>query len=175
MRNVTYGAACSLDGFIARKDGAVDWLHFSKDVQAVMTEYWKRIDTLLMGRKTWEVAAASGTAGGEMYAGMRTYIFSRTLKTDPFPGIQLISTDAGEFVRDLKRKKGKDICVLGGGDLARSLFAAGVIDEIGINVHPVLLGSGIPLFLDPGRQVDLKLVESRIIDGDCVLATYRLR
>ena len=54
MRTVTYGAACSLDGFIAAADGGLDWLHFSRDVQAVMSDYWKRIDTVLMGRRTWE-------------------------------------------------------------------------------------------------------------------------
>src|SRR5688572_27276771 len=63
MRTVTYGAACSLDGFIAGRDGAIDWLHFSRDVEEVMGEYWSTVDAVLMGRKTWEFAAAQGMDG----------------------------------------------------------------------------------------------------------------
>jgi dihydrofolate reductase len=85
-----------------------------------------------------------------------------------------VRDDAGEFVRQLKEKPGKGICVMGGGELAQSLLAAGVIDEVGMNVHPILLGSGVPLFRDPGRRISLDLLESRVIDGGCVLSTYRV-
>ena len=105
---------------------------------------------------------------------VQTYVFSRTLKQIGKPGVQLVSSDAGEFVRELKRKPGRDICVMGGGDFARSLLEAGVVDEVGLNVHPILLGSGIPLFLDAGRQIQLSLTESRTISGGCVLSTYRV-
>jgi dihydrofolate reductase len=74
----------------------------------------------------------------------------------------------------LKQKPGKEICVLGGGDLAASLFHAGVIDEVGLNIHPVLLGSGVPFFRDAGR-IGLELIESRSIAGGCVYALYRVR
>ena len=63
MRIVTYGAACSLDGFIADADGGVEWLHMSRDAQAIMAEYWATIDTLVWGRKTWDMAAAMGGGG----------------------------------------------------------------------------------------------------------------
>ena len=77
-------------------------------------------------------------------------------------------------LRELKQQPGKGICVLGGGELAQSLFQEGVIDEVGLNVHPVLLGSGVPLFRDPGRRVSLVLIESRVIHGGCVLSRYRV-
>jgi dihydrofolate reductase len=64
---------------------------------------------------------------------------------------------------------------MGGGDLARTLFQAGVIDEVGLNIHPVLLGAGVPLFPEIGRRLNLDLLESRILDGGCVLANYRVR
>lgn len=172
MRKVTYGAACSLDGFIAGHDGAMDWLQFTSDAQAVMTEYWGRIDTGLMGRKTWEFAAAAGGGGGEM-PGIATYIFSRTLPTAPAAAV-LVRDDAGEFVRRLKRQPGKEICVMGGGVLAQSLFRAGAIDEVGLNIHPVLLGAGVPFFRDAGR-IRMELVENRTMAGGCVLATYRVK
>jgi len=173
MRTVTYGAACSLDGFIAPPDGSMDWLHFSRDVQQFMAEYWASIDTILMGRKTYDVAMAMGGAGGGGSSGITTYVFSRTL-TSVGKGAHLVSEDAGEFVRQLKEQPGKGICVMGGGELAQSLLAAGVIDEVGMNTHPILLGSGVPLFRDPGRRVSLELAESRVIDGGCVLSTYRV-
>ena len=173
MRIVTYGAACSLDGFIARPDGSMDWLHFSKDVQDVMSTYWQTIDTMLMGRKTWEVAQAMGGGGGGGMGGITTYVFSRTLASVGH-GAHLVSENAGDFVRKLKAQPGKGICVMGGGELAQSLFEAGVIDEVGMNVHPVLLGSGVPFFRDPGRRIHLELTESRVIDGGCVLMNYRV-
>src|SRR5215207_8038777 len=173
MRIVTYGAACSLDGFITAADGGLDWLHFSRDVQAVMAAYWATIDTVLMGRKTWEVAAGSGGAAAAGPA-ITTYVFSRTL-TEPLPGVHLVSEDAGEFVRRLKRRPGKGICLMGGGELARALFQAYLIDEVGLNIHPVLLGAGVPAFRDAGRRIALALAESRVLEGGCVLATYRVR
>lgn len=173
MRTVTYGAACSLDGFIAPPDGSMDWLHFSRDVEQSMKTYWASIDTMLMGRKTWQVATAMGGAGGGGTGGIATYVFSRTLASVGH-GAHLVRDDAGEFVRQLKEQPGKGICVMGGGELAQSLLAAGVIDEVGMNVHPILLGSGVPLFRDAGKRIALELIESRVIDGGCVLSTYRV-
>ena len=174
MRTVTYGAACSLDGFIAPQDGSMDWLHFSRDVQEFIATYWATIDTVLMGRRTWEVALGKGGGGGGGGSkGITTYVFSRTLERVGH-GAHLVREDAGEFVRRLKEQPGKGICVMGGGELAQSLFAAGVIDEVGLNVHPILLGSGVPFFRDPGRRISLDLAESRVIDGGCVLITYRV-
>jgi len=174
MRTVTYGAACSLDGFIARPDGSVDWLIFTADVSAVMTEFWKDTDTMLMGRKTWDFAAAQTKGGGTGFGKIETYVFSRTLTADPHPDVRLVREDAGAFVRALKARPGKGICVMSGGNFAASLFAAGVIDEVRINVHPVLLGAGIPLFTDPGTQVNLTLTECRPMKRDCLLLSYRV-
>ncbi len=175
MRKVTYGAACSLDGFIAGPGAEMDWLHFSKDVEALIAAYWKTIDVVLMGRKTWSHAAEQGGYGAASSGKMKTYVFSRTMNQNPAPGVELVTTDAGDFVTTLKRRKGRGICVMGGGELARSLFQAGVIDEVGLNIHPVLLGAGVPLFPEIGRRVNLELLESRTLDGGCVLANYRVR
>ena len=184
MRIVTYGAACSLDGFITARDGTMDWLHFSRDVEKTMARYWTTVDTVLMGRKTWEFANAAGGSEGRSGsdptaqpadpAQPKTYVFSRTLREVP-AGAELVSSDAGAFVRALKAQPGQGICVMGGGELATSLFEAGVIDEVGLNVHPILLGTGVPLFRDTGRHISLELAESRTIDGGCVLSTYRVR
>jgi dihydrofolate reductase len=173
MRTVTYGGACSLDGYILGPDGALDWLHMSKDVNEILAAYWKTIDTLVMGRKTWEFARAQG--GGMAVGNITSYVFSRTLRSIDDPGVTLVSTDAAAFVRDLKKRPGKDICVFGGGDFARSLFEADVIDEVGFNVHPVLLGAGVPGFLDAHRRIDLEPLEVRQLHGGCVYLRYRVK
>jgi dihydrofolate reductase len=175
MRKVTYGAACSLDGFIARADGGVDWLLFTDDAKAVMNDYWPRVDTILMGRKTWENAASSGGGGGNTGdGGIKTFVFSRTLRSAP-KGATLVAEDAGAFVRRLKAEPGREICVMGGGGLARSLLAAGVIDEVELNVHPVLLGSGVPFLPAGGASIDLELAECRAMAKGCVLLRYLAR
>jgi dihydrofolate reductase len=173
MRKVTFGGANSLDNYFARKDDAVDWILPSKEANSYMKNYWKTIDTMVMGRKTYEVAVRLG--GMSYYGGIKTYVFSRTLKSGPAKGVEIIAEDAAEFVRNLKQEEGKDICVMGGGLLAKSLFEADLIDEIGFNIHPVLLGSGIPLFHEMTRQVNLELLECKPFKNGCVLVTYRVK
>jgi dihydrofolate reductase len=173
MRKVTFGGANSLDNYFARKDDAVDWLLWSKEAARYMTEYWKTIDTVIMGRKTYEVAARGG--GSPAYGGVKTYVCSRTMTASPAKGVELVREDAAAFVRELKRQKGKDICVMGGGLLAKALFEADLIDEIGFNIHPVLLGSGIPLFHEMKRQINLELLECQPFKNGCVLVTYRVK
>ena len=174
MRKLIFGVANSLDNFIARADHAVDWLHWSDDVTAIMEAFWKNIDTVLMGRKTYEISLKMGGGGGA-FPGVKCFVFSRTLKPSVGEQVTIVAEDAVEFVRNLKAQRGKDICLMGGGELAKSLFEAGMIDEIGLNTHPVLLGSGIPLFLAMNRQIDLELLECRALKGDCVLLRYRVK
>jgi dihydrofolate reductase len=86
------------------------------------------------------------------------------------PGIGQIDLQ----VREVAREGDGRICLMGGGELAQALIAAGLVDEIGVNVHPILLGSGIPVFRDTGRRVKLALTECRPLDGGCVFASYRV-
>ena len=170
MRKVTYGAAVSLDFYLAGEDEAIDWLRWTKDSAAISKASWKGVDTILMGRKTYEFAARQGGGPGGT-SKMRTLIFSRTMAAAP-DGAELVREDAGEFVRALKQQDGGDIIVLGGGELGSALIEAGVVDEIGVNVHPILLGSGIPVFRPMARRVGLRLREARAIAEDCVFLSY---
>ncbi len=174
-RKVIYGGACSVDGFLMGKDNAMDWLHMSKDVEAIMRKSWASTDTALVGRKTWEFSQAMG--GGAEMPGIKvkSYVFSRTLKSVSGKDTELVSADAGEFVRKLKSRPGKDIIVMSGGNFATSLLREGLIDEIGMNIHPLLLGGGVPAFLDPGHRVKLELTECRQLDGGCVMVMYRVK
>lgn len=175
MRKVTFGGAPSLDGYFARKNDAVDWLMWSKEAGAIMRDYWKTIDTVVMGRKTYEAALKIRGGKESLYSGMQTYVFSRTLKPAKLGPLEIVSNDAVKFLRRLKKANGKDICVMGGGNLARSFFEAGLIDEVGFNIHPILLGSGIPLFLEMKRQVNLELLECKAFRNGCVYVSYRIK
>ncbi len=172
MRKVTFGGANSLDNYFARKDDAVDWLLWGEEVRAISAEFWKTVDTVVMGRRTYEVAMRSGTTS---YPGVKNYVLSRTLKESSDRKVEIISEDAAEFIRNLKNQDGKDICVMSGGLLAKSLFEANLIDEIGLNIHPVLLGSGIPLFHDMNQQIDLELLDCKPFKNGCVFVSYRVK
>ncbi|MEP6635758.1 MAG: dihydrofolate reductase family protein [Acidobacteriota bacterium] len=174
MRKVTFGGANSLDNFFARKDDAVDWLLWSDEAMAVMKDYWKSIDTIVMGRKTYEAGLKLSKGAKNPYPGIKCYVFSRTLK-NLAEGVQLVSDDAAQFVEKLKHQEGKDICVMGGGLLAKSLLEANLIDELGFNIHPVLLGAGIPLFHEMNHQIDLELLECKPFKNGCVYVSYRVK
>jgi len=171
-RKVTFGVASSLDNFIARADHAVDWLMWSDEVSALTSAFWKTVDTVVMGRKTYEVAVQQGMTA---YPGVRNIVLSRTLETAPDARVEIVRDAAAELVRALKAREGKGICVMGGGEVARALFEADLIDEVGLNIHPVLLGSGIPLFHGMSRQIDLELIDSKVLRTGCVYVLYRVK
>ena len=184
MRKLTLGLANSLDNYIARKDGGFDWLHWSKEVAEISAKFMKTVDALLIGRKTFEVMLASGQTS---YPGAKNYVFSRSkkkrealkkklaAKKKPDRNVEIVTEDAAKFVRELKKRKGKGIVVFGGGELAKSLFEADLIDEVVLNIHPVLLGSGIPLFHEMKQQIDLELVECKVLKGGYLAVTYRVK
>ena len=175
MRKVTFGGANSLDNFIARKDDSVDWLMWSKEAAQIMTEYWKTIDTILMGRKTYEVGLRLSNGKMPLHPGTKSYVFSRTLRESKDETVELVKEDAATFVRNLKSIEGKDIMVMGGGDFAKTLFEAELIDEVGFNIHPILLGAGIPLFHEMNRQINLELIECQTFRNGCVFVSYRVK
>ncbi|HVF37594.1 MAG TPA: dihydrofolate reductase family protein [Sphingomicrobium sp.] len=171
MRKVTYGAASSFDGYLAGPDEELDWLAWSDDVTAITKDSWKGVDAMLMGRKTWEFGQKMGGGGGP--SKIKTYIFSRTMAGPP-EGSVLVRDDAVGFVRELKAQPGGDIIVMGGGQLGSALIEGGVVDEIGFNIHPLLLGDGIPMFRPITCRVELELIEARTIAKGCLLVRYKV-
>jgi len=174
MRKVTFGVANSLDNYIARKDGALDWILGGEEAASLLTELWKTIDAVVMGRKTYEPALNSGTPF-PTYPGVKNYVLSRKLKESSDKNVEIIREDAVKFVRKLKTEEGKDIFIMGGGLLAKPLFEANLIDEVGVTIHPVLLGSGIPLFHQMSRQIDLELIKCQTFKNGCVSVTYQVK
>ncbi len=176
MRKLIYGGAVSLDGFLAGPSGELDWLHWSKDAEAIMGESMRDVSGFLLGRKTYQAALAMQP--GEMppdEAGPKSYVFSRTWSSLPRIGAELVRGDAEGFVRALKQQEGGKLLLMGGGELAQCLLRAGLVDEIGLNVHPVVLGRGIPVFRDPGLRLHFELLECRAIAGGCVFLNYGFR
>lgn len=173
MRKVTYGGAISLDGFLAGPGESIDWIRGSKESAALIAESFKGVDTMLMGRKTYEFAQRMG--GGPPHPGIRAYIFSRTLEAIvECPDYELVREDVADWVRRAKTEEGGDIMVMGGGELGTALLDAGLVDEIRFSIHPVLLGGGAPAFGALSRRVDLELIETRPIDQGCVSLRYRV-
>jgi dihydrofolate reductase len=148
---------------------------FSDEMGEIMKNYWANIDTMVMGRKTWEIAQKYAANSKKTHGDLETYVFSTTLEPGSRDGVAFVNSDPGEFVRELKQRDGKEICVMSGGSLANPLLEAGVIDEIGFNIHPILLGSGAPLFYPMSKQINLELIECRQFKNGCVYVVYRVK
>jgi dihydrofolate reductase len=174
MRKVTYGGAVSLDFYLAGPGETLDWLRWSEDSAKLAAESFRGVDTMLMGRKTFEAGQRLG--GGPKLKGVTTYVFSRTMEALPEGADgELVSEDVRDFVRRLKGEPGGDILVMGGGELGTALLEAALVDEIGFSVHPVLLGAGTPAFGAMARRVELALIEARPIANECVMMRYGVR
>lgn len=165
-RRVRYSVAVSLDGFIAGPNGEHDWIIM--DPTFDFGALFKQFDTLLLGRRTFEVARHGG---GETMAGMQTIVFSRTLRQSDYPKVT-IATNLVETITPLKEKPGKDLWLFGGGELFRSMLDAGLVDTIELAVVPILLSKGVPL-LPPGtRSPSLRLIESKTLPSGIVQLRY---
>jgi dihydrofolate reductase len=158
MRKVVYGGAMSLDGFIAGPNGEYDWIVMDPDID--FGELSRRFDTFLIGRKTFDAMRRMGETAPPTPA-ITQIVFSRTLRPGDCPQVTL-SDDAEGFVAELRKQPGKDIALFGGGELFRSLLAAGLVDEVSFSVIPVLLGGGIPLLPSPANRARLKLKSHRL-------------
>jgi dihydrofolate reductase len=168
MRKVILGLGISLDGYIARPDGAVDFLFMPKDYS--MGPFFKTIDTALMGRKTYEVALKMG--GGD-FGSMAAYVFSRTLPCGEREGMIFTSEAPSTVISRLRRRRGKHIWLMGGGELIREFLKVDLVDELYIGVVPVLLGEGILLFPSGFPQRNFALVKNDTFSKGLIALTYR--
>jgi dihydrofolate reductase len=159
-RQVRFGVAMSLDGYIAGPNGEADWIVHDPDVD--FAAMFARFDTLLIGRKTFAAMQKMGGGGREM-PGVTAYVLSRTLKAGEHPGVT-IAPDARALVTELKAKPGKDIWLFGGGELFRNMLADGLVDGIDVGLAPVLLGGGIPLLPPSAPRATLKLRNQRVYE-----------
>jgi len=170
-RKITVYIATSADGFIARPDGSVDWLDRpSPKGHYGMATFYKTIDTILWGRKTYEVALAfqkEGIPGAEFDTRVKNHVFTRSFPQSPAPaGVEFVNEPIKKFATRLRKRKGKHIWMMGGAGLIRSFLDAGEIDEFMIHVIPTFIGEGIPLIAPGCRTVALKLINcTKFSDG----------
>jgi dihydrofolate reductase len=172
-RNVILGFGISLDGYIARRNGALDFLVIDQEGEKVMADFFAKIDTTIMGRKTavdWVKMRKSGEIPDT--PGMANYVVSRRWKPGKREGFEVVSGSLTSFVKKLKRRPGKDIYLGGGGELARSFLREDLVDEMFIGVGPLLLGEGIPGFPGQFPQRDFKLTECKSYSNGSVGLRY---
>ncbi|MFH8368603.1 dihydrofolate reductase family protein [Streptomyces sp. NPDC018031] len=193
MRRLVYFIAATVDGFIAGPDGADPtgpdgfWPIPQDYIQHLVSEYPEtlpaparaalsvtaagtRFDTVLEGRRTYEIGLRAGLTNA--YPHLRHLVFSRTLGESPDPGVELVAGDPVATVRELKQADGKDIWLLGGGELAGALHAE--IDQLVVKLAPLTIGAGIPLF---SRQAAFdvhlwELTDHTVLDTGAVFLTY---
>src|SRR5215469_8778001 len=163
MRKIIVYIATSADGYIARPDGDVSWLELPKSAgDHGMGAFFKTIDSVIMGRKTYDVVLKFGV---ESYEGKKNYVFSRKPRTTT--KVEFVNQDVRKFAERLRKgRNAKDIWLVGGAELIKAFLDAGQVDKFIIHVIPVFIGKGIPL-ISPSRRLDrLKLLSSRrYVDG----------
>lgn len=167
MRRLRYSVAASLDGFIAGPRGEFDWIPTDPDID--FQTLFSQFDTLLMGRRTYEVAGREQ----RMPPGMAIYVVSSTLRQSEHPDVTVVSDGLVETVERIKSEPGKDIWLFGGGSLFRSLAEEGLVDGVEVAVVPVLLGKGVPLLAPASRPIKLELRAQKRYDKTGIVSlTY---
>ena len=181
----------TVDGFIAAEDGS---LGAFVDDRAYITELSesfpetcpdhlrealgvggenRHFDAVLMGRNTYEPGLKIGPSSP--YPTLEQYVFSTTMEESPDEDVTLVPEDAAGMVGESKSEPGEDIWLAGRASLARSLFSERLLDELLLKVNPVVLGSGIPLFLRTVDRTRLELTDSETYRGGVALFRYRVK
>ena len=151
-RKLVLFIAASLDGYIAAKDDSLDWLYkVEGEGDNGYSEFYETIDTVLMGRRTYDWILENVT-GDFPYKDKECYVFSRSVTEDNVE-VKFVKDNIVGFTNKLKQQQGKNIWIVGGGELLRSFLKEKLIDELILTVAPTLIGNGIPLF----KEDDLHL------------------
>ncbi len=137
-----------------------------------MADFFSSIDTAIMGRKTYDVALKMG-GGGSGGSKMATYVMSRTLPPGERDGMIFTNQPPAVLLAQLRKGKGKDIWLMGGGELGRDFLKADLVDELYLGVVPVLLGEGIPLFPSGFPQRDFALMENKTFSKGLIALKYK--
>jgi dihydrofolate reductase len=166
MRRIRYQVACSLDGFIADSSGGTGWITEESGID--FEELYNQFDTLLMGRLTYEDILKSGSG----FWGKQVMVFSRTLRQDEHPHVEVVSDHIKLKLDELRFLPGKDIWLFGGGELFRTLLDLNCVDTVEPAIIPVLLGGGRPFLPPPAESKNLVLTKHTIFPSGIVWLEY---
>ena len=170
--------AASADGYIARPDGDVEWLNRRARLDYGMRAFYRTIDTILWGRKTYDWLIAyyrkRGKTKGLFDTKVANYVFSRKPPRRPPPGVEFVTEPVKRFARRLRAAPGKDVWMMGGAGLIASFLDAGEIDAFQIHVIPIFIGKGIPLVAPRHRDVPLRLRSTRKYPDGVVELRYEV-
>ena len=172
MRKLIAGFAISLDGYIEGPNGEYDWIIHDKEQFKELAKYWKKIDAMFYGRKTYEAVLKNPYKGkNNPFAHMKHYVFSNSLKKVE-DGFILVNGDTKKQVTKIKNEPGKDIAVFGGAEFACSLINLRLMDELMLAICPILLGKGKPFFVNISERNYFTLKESKTYSSGLVSLTY---
>src|SRR5438270_6203951 len=171
MRKIVLALGISIDGYIARSNGTFDFLFMPKDFMQEFAAFNASIDTCIMGRKTYDVTKAQGEGG--FGPKMKTYVLSRTLPPGERDGLTFVNVSPQSLVDEIRCGKGKDIWLMGGGEVARDFLKADLVDELHLGVVPVLLGEGLPLFPSGFPQRNFALTENKSFSQGLISLKYK--
>lgn len=172
MRKIILGLAVSLDSLIEGPGGEYDWCFTDQDYG--LKELLSRVDAVFMGGKSYELTMTMGDIGIEGFSELKNYVFSTTLE-NVAGGATLIKNNIKAEVERIKIQAGKDIWLFGGAGLTSSLINLGLVDELSLAVHPILLGQGTPLFRDIRNRIRLELAGSKTYSTGLISLTYLIK
>ncbi|MBW4489744.1 MAG: dihydrofolate reductase family protein [Trichocoleus desertorum ATA4-8-CV12] len=168
MRSIQLFIATSLDGYIARTSGAVDWLLTDQDYG--YSEFFEQVDTVLMGRKTYEQVLSFGEYP---YSEKQGYVFSKTQLQQRDENVEFVSSDEAIFLNELCQGDGKNIWLVGGSEIIHFCLQHEFVHELILSIHPMILGSGIPLIAqDPTLETILELKDTRTYETGLLQVSY---
>lgn len=172
MRKIILNLAVSLDGYIEGPNGEYDWCFTDQDYG--MSDFFKRIDAVFLGRKSYEMSLGVENADTSWMPPVTSYVFSNSLQQVKSDAI-LVSGDLRTAIEGIKNEPGKDIWLFGGAELTASLLRENLVDEFMLSIHPILLGSGKLLFSTLPNRVHLQLADTKTYDSGLVTLTYVLK
>jgi dihydrofolate reductase len=171
-RKIIVYIATSADGYIARPDGDFSWLNRPQPKGHYgYGAFIKSTDTILWGRKTYDIVVKMGMPG--FGRPVKNYVFSRSLKS-ALPGFEIVREAVKPFAERLRAQPGKNIWMMGGGEIIAAFLDEGQIDEFSIHVIPVMIGEGIPLVAPRHRLIPLKLLNTKKFPDGVVHLNYRV-
>lgn len=171
MKKIILYTAASMDGFIAKKDGSVGWLDIPSPTPTDYgyADFYAGIDTTLMGYKTYEQVLSFG--GNFPYPTTKNYVLSRTERADT-EQVTFVKGEVLDFVQSLKAQSGKNIWLIGGGQINGLFLKHQLIDEISISMIPVVLGAGLPLFGEVEMESGFELKKVKKYESGLVQLKY---